>query len=64
METEIIPHARVWPSELAILIAVFVPLIIWCVVAYRLRQVTWKSVGILGAVELMALIAIAILARF
>lgn len=64
METEVIPHARVWTSELAVLIAVFVPLIIWCVVAFRLRQVSWKSVGILGAVELIALIVIAILAHF
>ena len=64
METEVIPHARVWTSELAVLIAVFVPLIIWCVVAFRLRQVSWKSVGVLGAVELIALIAIAILAHF
>ncbi len=64
MEFSLPGMVRLWPSELAIAIAVFVPLAIWCFVAYRTRQITWRSVAALAAVELVALIAIAVLAHF
>lgn len=64
MEIALSSGANLWSSGLAILIAVFTPLVIWCIVAYRLRQVTWRSVLALAGVELVALIMVAVLAHF
>jgi hypothetical protein len=64
MELENLPTGTVWPGLAAIGLAVFVPLIIWCIYAFRIRQVTLRSILGLAAAEIAALIAIAILAHF
>jgi hypothetical protein len=64
MEPQNLPTGTVWPGVAAIALAVFVPLIIWCIYAFRIRQVTWRSILGLAAAEVVALIAIAILAHF
>lgn len=48
----------------AVALAVFTPLVIWCIYAYRIRQITARSMIGLVAAELLALLAIAVLARF
>jgi hypothetical protein len=64
MESQSLPSAIVWPSVVALFLAVFTPLIIWCIYAFRMRQITGRSMIGLAAAEIVALIAIAILARF
>ncbi|HWB14379.1 MAG TPA: hypothetical protein VG826_34455 [Pirellulales bacterium] len=64
MELENLPTSSVWPGVAAIGLAVFVPFIIWCIYAFRMRQITMRSVLGLAAAEIAALIAIAVLAHF
>jgi hypothetical protein len=64
MEPQSLPSATVWLDVVALFLAVFTPLIIWCIYAYRMRQITARSMIGLAAAEIAALIAIAILARF
>ena len=64
MEIALSSGVNLWPSGLAIVIAVFTPLVIWCIVAFRLRQITWRSMLALAGAELVALAAVAVLAHF
>lgn len=64
MEMLNVPPEEIWTSVAAIVLAVFTPLIIWCIYTFRIRQITGKSLAGLAAAEVIALIAIAILARF
>lgn len=64
MELDSLPTPVIWPSILAIALAVFTPLVIWCVYVYRIRQITGRSMLGLVAAEVVALLAIAVLARF
>lgn len=64
MELDSLPTPVIWPSILAIALAVFTPLVIWCVYVYRIRQITGRSMLGLVAAEVLALIAIAVLARY
>jgi hypothetical protein len=64
MEPQTLSSATVWADIAALFLAVFVPLIIWCIYAYRMRLVTLRSHIGLAAAEIAALIAIAILAHF
>ena len=64
MDPQSFPAPNIWPSVAAIALAVFTPFIIWCIYAYRIRQITARSMLGLVAAEIAALIAIAILARF
>jgi hypothetical protein len=64
MEPQVVTPPVVWPSIAALALAVFTPLVIWCIYAYRMRQITTRSVFGLAAAEIAALIAIAILAHF
>ena len=63
MELDSLPTPVIWPSILAIALAVFTPLVIWCVYVYRIRQITGRSMLGLVAAEVVALLAIAALAR-
>jgi hypothetical protein len=64
MDSQSLPTPTVWPGIAAIFLAVFVPLIIWCVYAFCMRQITLRSILGLAAAEVAALITIAILAQF
>ena len=64
MEPQILPTPHFWPSVAAIALAVFTPLVLWCIYVYRIRQITARSMIGLVAAEVLALLAIAILARF
>lgn len=64
MNPESLPHATVWPGVAAVALAVFVPLTIWCIYTFRIRQITLRSFLGLAAAEVVALIAIAVLAHY
>ncbi|HUY93318.1 MAG TPA: hypothetical protein VMV10_31615 [Pirellulales bacterium] len=64
MDPQSLSPPHFWPSVAAIALAVFTPLVIWCIYVYRIRQITARSMIGLVAAEVLALIAIAILARF
>jgi len=64
MEPQSAAPLDVWPSIAALALAVFSPLVIWCIYAFRVGQITMRSVLGLAAAEIAALIAIAILAHF
>lgn len=64
MEPQELPSGTVWPGVAAIALAVFVPMIIWCIYAYRIRQITLRSMLGLAAAEVVALVVIAILAQY
>ena len=64
MEPQDLSGGTVWPGLAAIALAVFVPMVIWCIYAYRIRQITLRSILGLAAAEVAAIIAIAILAHY
>ncbi|HVX12782.1 MAG TPA: hypothetical protein VHC22_16490 [Pirellulales bacterium] len=64
MDPQSLPSGTVWPGIAAIVLAVFTPLIIWCIYSFRIRQITLRSILGLAVAELVALIAIAVLATF
>jgi hypothetical protein len=64
MDSPIAPLTSFWPQATALFLAVIVPLILWCIYAFRIRQITARSVVALAATEIAALVAIAILARY
>jgi len=64
MEPQNITPPVVWPSIAALALAVFTPLVIWCIYAFRMRQITTRSVLGLAAAEIAALVLIAILAHY
>lgn len=63
MDGGITHSASVWPGIFAIWIAVFVPLTLWCVVAFRKRDNSLQFFMILAAVQFLAFVVIAILAH-
>jgi len=64
MDSQNLSAGTIWASIAAIVLAVFVPFILWCIYAFRMPQMTMRSILGLAAVEMTALTAIAILARF